>query len=50
MTSGKLVLNGTDSGNTQTAAGKACPAFVAFLAVACTVLADKCMDLSFLYL
>ena len=39
MTSSKLLLNGTDSGNVQTTTEKACPAFVAFLAVACTVLA-----------
>ena len=38
MTSDKLLLNGTAGGMLQEA-GKKCPPFVAFLAVACTVLA-----------
>ncbi len=38
MTSNKLPLNGADSGKPQETRKK-CPAFVAFLAVACTVLA-----------
>ena len=38
MMSNKLLLNGADSGKLQRTR-KECPVFVAFLAVACTVLA-----------